>query len=527
MATIYAPVRDLAMGLGKKIKDYHRNRLSYKQKLFLPIAAMLWVLVFLFAVFQARREVEFKRGFLISQVDLINKRIIDLYENNEDLKPFVNFIDDYFDASVLEEISVAVFDNTSGDVISDMGFPAPLPDGIDFEKGSVSGAVLSRDKADLDLDPSRTFYYKEETSPDGKILVQTIMPFNEKVAKEVSIGIGWWVLIFIFGVALTVVIYITISHVARNVRTLNKFASQAVSNVPLDDFSGFGNDDLGQIGRKILDIYNSRRAAQQSREIEHNVALKATEERALLRRQVTNNISHELKTPVGVIRGYIDTIIENPDMDEASRIHFLSKTQAHVERLCNLLNDLSTMTRLDEGSANIKMESLDFRALLDGVANDIEESGIGGGMRFVIDVPPGTMVKGNSALLVGAIMNLVKNAVNYSRGTEMGVKIMTHNLRNITFVFYDNGTGVEAEHIPHLFDRFYRVDKGRSRKAGGTGLGLPIVKSSINAMEGSITVRNAAKGGLEFVFALRVGTPAQSISRTTDNSSDSPASSDS
>lgn len=505
MANIFAPVPDLVMGLKKKIEAYHASRLSYKQKLFLPIVVLLWLLVILFAVFQARREVELKRNFLISRVDLINKRIIDLYENNEDVKPFVNFVDNYFDSSVLDDVSVAVYDNVTGEIIADVGFSAPLPEGIDFQKGSISGERLSRERDDLDLDPSVTFYYKEEMSPDGSILVQTIMPFNERIAKEVSTGIGWWALIFIFGLALTLVIYITISHIARNVRILNKFASQAVDNVDLDNFDEFGNDDLGQIGRKILDIYNSRRAAQLEREVEHSVAIKATEERALLRRQVTNNISHELKTPVGVIRGYVDTLVENPEMDDASRMHFLNKTQQHVERLCNLLNDLATMTRLDEGAANIKMERIDFYALIQSIATDIEESGTGGDMKFVNSVPPDTFVKGNSALLSGAVMNLVKNAVNYSRGTEMGVRLLTRNSRNFTFVFYDNGTGVEDEHIPHLFDRFYRVDKGRSRKAGGTGLGLPIVKSSINSMEGSITVRNAARGGLEFVFALRVG----------------------
>lgn len=120
------------MGLKKKIEAYHASRLSYKQKLFLPIVVLLWLLVILFAVFQARREVELKRNFLISRVDLINKRIINLYENNEDVKPFVNFVDNYFDSSVLDDVSVAVYDNVTGEIIADVGFSAPLPEGIDF-----------------------------------------------------------------------------------------------------------------------------------------------------------------------------------------------------------------------------------------------------------------------------------------------------------------------------------------------------------------------------------------------------------
>jgi signal transduction histidine kinase len=83
------------------------------------------------------------------------------------------------------------------------------------------------------------------------------------------------------------------------------------------------------------------------------------------------------------------------------------------------------------------------------------------------------------------------------------VSLIGRNDNYYSFTFYDNGTGVDEEHLPHLFDRFYRIDKGRSRKLGGTGLGLPIVKSSINKMGGSITVRNRKGGGLEYIFTLR------------------------
>ena len=100
------------------------------------------------------------------------------------------------------------------------------------------------------------------------------------------------------------------------------------------------------------------------------------------------------------------------------------------------------------------------------------------------------------------ISNLVKNSVAYSQGTQMGIEVLGRSQSYFTFSFYDNGVGVSEEHVPRLFDRFYRVDTGRSRKAGGTGLGLPIVKSSVNTMGGSISVRNRRGGGLEFIFTL-------------------------
>lgn len=489
------------MKLFNKISSIYRDKLSYKLKLFLPVTVMLWILVAIFAIFQFQRGKELRQAFVRSNVDMINNRIIALCNNGEEINSYVEFIDDYYDSSKMyTDISIAVYRTDTGEAIADVGFKAPTPAQIISNEGTAAASMVMPEGDDFD--PSQMFYYKETMSPDGQFVVQTILPYNEAIKERLSNSWWWWIVIFGACVIMTVVIYFTTSHVAKNVKLLNKFATRAVDNVDLSDFDKFGNDDLGDIGRKILSIYNSRRIAQAARELEHNVALKATEERATIKRQLTDNISHELKTPVGVVKGYIETMVENPDMDEDARRHFLLKAQSHVERLCNLLNDLSTMTRLDSGSTNIVLENVDMRRQVENVKQDLEESGTLGGMTFVNDVPEGIVVKANSALLTGALMNLAKNAVNYSKGTEMGVKLLTTNSRIVTFVFYDNGTGVDDEHIPHLFERFYRVDKGRSRKAGGTGLGLPIVRSSIKSMKGSITVRNRDNGGLEFVFAL-------------------------
>ena len=123
-------------------------------------------------------------------------------------------------------------------------------------------------------------------------------------------------------------------------------------------------------------------------------------------------------------------------------------------------------------------------------------------MKFHYNLPLECMIKGNATLLSGMISNLIKNAALHSHGTEMGLDLVVESERYYTFRFYDNGTGVDPQHLPHLFERFYRIDAGRSRKAGGTGLGLPIVKNTIEALGGSISVHNGPQGGLEFLFTL-------------------------
>ena len=212
--------------------------------------------------------------------------------------------------------------------------------------------------------------------------------------------------------------------------------------------------------------------------------------------------SHELKTPIGVIKGYLDTIADNPDMDESSRRHFILKAQEHANRLVHLVADVTAISRLQDGSSLINLEDTDYHDIVYTVCSDVVESGQIGGMEFENGVEPGTYIKGNYNLLTGMLLNLIRNAVSYSRGTECGVRMLREDDRFYYFEFYDNGSGVAEEHLEHLFERFYRIDSGRSRKVGGTGLGLPIVQSTIEAHGGSISVSNRDGGGLSFVYSL-------------------------
>lgn len=168
-----------------------------------------------------------------------------------------------------------------------------------------------------------------------------------------------------------------------------------------------------------------------------------------------------------------------------------------------MMNDLSTMTRLEESNGKIPISDIDFHDLVFSLAEDFTQSGLLKSMDFNYNIPLDCHVYGNGELLIGMLSNLAKNAVAYSQGTETGVVLIGRNENFDTFSFYDNGVGVGEEHLGHLFDRFYRIDTGRSRKVGGTGLGLSIVKSAVNTMGGSISVRNRRGGGLEFIFTLR------------------------
>ena len=283
---------------------------------------------------------------------------------------------------------------------------------------------------------------------------------------------------------------------------LHAFAVKAANGDEIDETVPFSKDELGDVSRKIVSLYRDKAEANERSEREHRLVLKINEEKMRMTKQLTNNINHELKTPVGVIKGYLDTLAEHPEMDEVARKRFLDKAREHMDRLCSMLNDLSSMTRLEDGGAGVMREKVDFSELVQNLSMELKNIQLNNGVQFVYNLPPGCFVLGNYNLLYAMIINLVRNADFHSHGTECGIKLLSENNREYRFSFYDNGTGVGEEHLPHLFERFYRIDKGRSRKVGGTGLGLPIVKNTINVMGGTINVKNRAEGGLEFVFTL-------------------------
>ncbi|MDE7126087.1 MAG: HAMP domain-containing histidine kinase, partial [Muribaculaceae bacterium] len=181
---------------------------------------------------------------------------------------------------------------------------------------------------------------------------------------------------------------------------------------------------------------------------------------------------------------------------------FMRKAQENINRMDTLIKDLSILNRFDDGAAVIPTEPVDFHDVVLTVEAETEESGLLHDMKFINGVPEGKIISGNFTLLVAMLHNLVKNAVAYSQGTELGVRLDGEDDRYYHFTFFDNGVGVGEEHLEHLFERFYCVDSGRSRKSCGTGLGLPIVHDTVCFHGGDIYVANGKDRGLEFHFSL-------------------------
>ena len=227
------------------------------------------------------------------------------------------------------------------------------------------------------------------------------------------------------------------------------------------------------------------------------------EEQARLKRQLTQNIAHELKTPVSSIQGYIETILNSPNIPEKTMRTFLERSYAQSTRLSTLLRDISVLTRMDEAPDMVEKECVDIKGMVEDIINEVtlglEEKNIRINNQLIEDIK----IIGNYSLVYSIFRNLMDNAIAYA-GTDISITIncFRENEEFYYFSFSDTGTGVDEEHLSRLFERFYRVDKGRSRKLGGTGLGLAIVKNAVMFHRGSIFAKNSPNGGLEFIFSL-------------------------
>lgn len=228
------------------------------------------------------------------------------------------------------------------------------------------------------------------------------------------------------------------------------------------------------------------------------------EEESRMKRQLTQNVSHELKTPVSSIQGYLETILSNPDLSPDKRQFFLERCYSQSTRLTGLLRDISVLNRLDEASEMFDLTEVNITKLITEIqkecSQDMEEKHI----TSKIILPGDPTVFGNNSLLYSIFRNLYDNAIAYAgENIKITVNCYKEDPKYYYFSFSDNGVGIPEEHINRIFERFYRVDKGRSRKIGGTGLGLSIVKNGVNFHKGQISAKSSPGKGVTFFFTLK------------------------
>lgn len=226
------------------------------------------------------------------------------------------------------------------------------------------------------------------------------------------------------------------------------------------------------------------------------------EKRRLIKQQMTSNIAHELKTPVATVMGYLETLQHNSLTAEKQR-YFIDKAHAQACRLSELIEDLSTLNKIEEAGENYKFKPVSISEVVEEVQEQLKSRLKEHKISVDVDLPGKMEIEGNKSLLFSIFYNLFDNVIKYGGDN---IKILLSNYledkQNYYFSFANTGTGIDDRHLTRIFERFYRIDDGRSRKTGGTGLGLAIVKNAIQLHNGEISARKYKEGGLEFLFSL-------------------------
>ncbi len=227
------------------------------------------------------------------------------------------------------------------------------------------------------------------------------------------------------------------------------------------------------------------------------------ERRRLMKQQLTSNIAHELKTPLASVKGYLETILNNRSMPSEKVDYFVERAFAQSERLNDLINDISLLSHIEDAGDLFEFKKTRLLPLIKDVIENLESRLNSENIQLQLHVPEQVMVYGNGSLLSSVFQNLIENTINYAgSGTSIRIRQYLEDEKYYYFSYADSGKGIPEEHLARIFERFYRVDEGRTRSKGGTGLGLAIVKNAVQLHKGEISVRNRAEGGLEFLFSL-------------------------
>lgn len=301
-------------------------------------------------------------------------------------------------------------------------------------------------------------------------------------------------LVFVAGILITLIFISTvvIQRLENILEAIRSFRDRKDNDILIET----GNDIIADLDREVHDWAEDRRnEMEQVKKLEN------------YRKEFLGNVSHELKTPIFNIQGYVLTLLEGGLEDETINRDYLSRAEKSIDRMISIIEDLEAISQLETGELEIEPERFDIVPIIKDIFEAQELRATSKGVLLTYDDPEErpVFVIADRFRIRQVFTNLIVNSIKY--GKEYGetrVKVIDAG-ENVMIEVRDNGIGISAEHLPRLFERFYRVDKSRSREMGGTGLGLAIVKHIIEAHNQTISVSSTEGVGSAFSFTLKKG----------------------
>lgn len=463
------------------------GKIKFSTKIFLSVIVLFLTFAICIIAFQYKRERTYKIDLLDTQLQDLNLRIYDEISDKVITDSLIRKISSYLypekpRVTIIHRNGTVIYDSDNKTVMNNHRDRHEIKEALSKRKGYT----ISRRSQTTSIKS----FYSATYFKDKEIIIRSSLPYDINLAKILQTDSRYLWGSIILMVIIIYLFYIYTNKIGKVVTQLKNFAKQAEDNKDIENLKiSFPNNELGDISNHIVELYYKIK--------------KSEEDKTRLKRQLTQNISHELKTPVSSIKGYLETIVNTPNIADETRNQFINRCYNQAIRLSSLLNDISTLTRMDEATGQYEQSELSLLKLLETIEGECALQLKEKEMHLYSLVSPQTIIWGNYSLIYSIFRNLTDNAIAYAgTGSSITVKNISQTDDKYVISFSDNGVGVDESHLPHLFERFYRVDKGRSRKLGGTGLGLAIVKNAVLLHGGAIYAKKSETGGLEFVFTL-------------------------
>ena len=403
-------------------------------------------MVLCFIGYQYIREKEYKSEFLNAQLQQYNRHLLTTIEDGESYEDYIATHDKPFDElriSIITLTGAVIYDNT-----------IPL-DSLDNHRGrpEVADALtkgIGYNISRQSTSDGREYFYS--ATRGERVVVRTAIPYTSTLHDLLEADWSFLVVMISITLVMSIVAYFTTRKLGKDIERVNRY--------------------------------------------------EAEQERNRLKRQLTNNINHELKTPVASIQVCLETLLSGISLSEEKRQELIERCYVNNERLRRLLEEVSLITRMEDGGQLIGREAVCINNILDEIADELDIMPSEERLSLHTDFQEQVIIQGNLSLVGSIFRNLTENAIAYSGGRNIYISLIENSDKMCKIRFEDDGRGVEQKHLSHLFERFYRVDKGRSRQKGGTGLGLAIVKHAVQFHGGTIIAANRPNGGLRFEFTL-------------------------
>ena len=464
--------------------------MMYKRKLIIYFLITFFLYVIVDIGIQLNREKRFKTDNLESTLNVYTEVVDSYLATNKDTAAVLHLLPSNIRLSLINPEGKLVFDNAFD--INQADNHAHRPEILGAKLRKTASAIRSSESTQID------YLYFARQLDDGSI-IRTSLPYKIRLDDFMHRdSIILYIIILMFVITLFILIYFT-DKFGNVMSSLKKFVT-AVEKGDIEYKNiTFPDTDSGEIGNKVIAIYQQLEKSKQK-------IVQEKERNRELKQEMTNNIAHELKTPVSSIRGYLEILLGDKPISDEKKQYFLERSYAQTLRLSDLINDVATITKMEEAAAVFEKEKVNLRTVAQEAIEELtfginaEQIDIQNNLEKNLDIV------GNKSLIFAIFRNLLENAINYAgEKISIGVSCYKEDTDYYYFLFYDTGCGVKQDYLKKIFDRFVRIDQGRSRSNGGTGLGLSIVKHAVQFHNGTIEAKNSTTGGLEFYFTLKKG----------------------